>query len=129
MKKELAPYWNLSVTVLRGKFKHTYDYLSDPDLYVTLCLPTASACTLKTKTINNCKTPEWNETFHFHVSSLVKNVLEIKLYDSDLVLDDKCSIILFDISTLKLNQNETKEFITDDKLLDKLWVEFDMTER
>ncbi|KAF5891465.1 cytosolic phospholipase A2 zeta-like, partial [Clarias magur] len=102
--------------------------VSDPDLYVTLNLPTASACTLKTKTINNCKTPEWNETFHFRVSSLVKNVLEIKLYDSDLVWDDKCSIILFDISTLKLNQKETKEFITDDKLLDKLWVEFDMTE-
>ncbi|KAF5891462.1 cytosolic phospholipase A2 zeta-like, partial [Clarias magur] len=45
---------------------------SDPDLYVTLNLPTASDCTLQTKTINDCKTPEWNETFHFRVSSLAK---------------------------------------------------------
>ncbi|KAM9465847.1 cytosolic phospholipase A2 zeta-like [Clarias gariepinus] len=128
MKKELAPHWNLTVTVLRGHFEHTYDYLSQPDLYVTLHLPTASACTLRTRTINNCKTPEWNETFHFRVYSQAKNVLELNLYDNDLVLDDKGASILFDISTLNLGQKETKEFITDDKLKDKLWVEFEMTE-
>ncbi|KAM9466377.1 cytosolic phospholipase A2 zeta-like [Clarias gariepinus] len=128
-KKGPTQFWNLSVTVLRGTFEHVYDLCSDPDLYVTLKLPTVSdCCTVRTKTINDCKTPEWNETFHFHVCSLVENIMEIKLYDSDLVVDEKCAEIKFDISTLKLGQKETKEFITDDKLMDKLWLEFEITE-
>ncbi|KAB5562008.1 hypothetical protein PHYPO_G00013030 [Pangasianodon hypophthalmus] len=128
MKKELAPHWNLSVTVLRGKFQRSHDYFSQPDLYVTLHLPTASACTLRTRTINNSKTPEWNETFHFRAYSQAKNILELNLYDADVVEDDKCTAILFDISTLKLGQKETKVFITDDTMKDMLWVEFEMTE-
>ncbi|KAF5891469.1 cytosolic phospholipase A2 zeta-like, partial [Clarias magur] len=124
-----TPFWNLSVTVLRGTFEHIYDYFSDPDLYVTLHLPTASdCCTVRTKTITDCKTPEWNETFHFRVFSLITNILEIQLYDSDLVVDEKSTKIQLDISTLKLGQKETKEFITDDKLMDKLWLELELTE-
>lgn len=38
------------------------------------------------------------------------------MYDEDVVKDDKCTSILFDISTLKLGQKETKVFITDDKV-------------
>ncbi|KAI5622828.1 cytosolic phospholipase A2 zeta-like isoform X2, partial [Silurus asotus] len=102
--------------------------VSKPDLYVTLRLPTASACTLRTRTINNSQTPDWNETFHFRAYSQAKNILEITLYDSDVVLDDKCTSILFDISTLKLGQKLTKDFITDDKVNDKLWLEFELTE-
>ncbi|MCJ8736579.1 hypothetical protein PDJAM_G00014110 [Pangasius djambal] len=128
MQKEEAPHWNLSVTVLRGKFRHSYDVFSLPDLYVTLCLPTASACTLRTRTMHNCKTPEWNETFFFRTYSQVKNILELNLYDEDLVKDEECTRILFDISTLTLGQKEKKVFITDDKLKDELWVEFELTE-
>ncbi|KAM9466380.1 cytosolic phospholipase A2 delta-like [Clarias gariepinus] len=126
--KEEAPYWNLSVTVLRGRFRHSYDLFSLPDLYVTLRLPTASACTLRTRTIDNCKTPEWNETFFFRAYSQVKNILELNLYDEDFVKDELCTSILLDISTLKLGQKEKKVFITDDKLKDELWVEFELTE-
>ncbi|KAF4084374.1 hypothetical protein AMELA_G00127940 [Ameiurus melas] len=102
--------------------------VSPPDLYVILRLPTASACTLRTRTINNSGTPEWNETFHFHAISQAKNILEIHLYDKDIRMYDKCASILFDISTLKLGQKETKAFITDDEMKDKLWVEFEITE-
>ncbi|KAG7328602.1 hypothetical protein KOW79_008546 [Hemibagrus wyckioides] len=128
MTKELAPQWDLSVTVLRGNFQHSYDYFSEPDLYVTLRLPTASACTRRTRMINNNKTPEWNETFHFRAYSHVKNVLELNLYDGDTVVDDQCASFLFDISTLKVGQKETKVLITDEEKKDKLWVEFEMTE-
>ncbi|KAM9466381.1 cytosolic phospholipase A2 delta-like [Clarias gariepinus] len=107
---------------------HMTSVFSWPDLYVTLHLPTASVCTLRTRTINNCKTPEWNETFCFHVYSQAKNILELNLYDEDLVKDELCTSILLDISTLKLGQKETKVFITDDKRKDKLWVEFEITE-
>ncbi|GAA6111503.1 cytosolic phospholipase A2 zeta-like isoform X1, partial [Tachysurus ichikawai] len=87
---------------------------SPPDLYVTLRLPTASACTLRTKIINDSSSPEWNETFIFRTNSQVKNILELNLYDGDIVWDEECASILFDISTLQLGQKETKVFITDD---------------
>ncbi|KAF5885046.1 cytosolic phospholipase A2 zeta-like, partial [Clarias magur] len=113
---------------VKEKFTTVPNAVSMPDLYVTLHLPTASACTLKTRTINNCKTPEWNETFYFHGYSQIKNVLELNLYDEDLVNDVLCTSILVDISILKVGQRETKVFITDDKLKDKLWLEFEITE-
>ncbi|XP_053365743.1 cytosolic phospholipase A2 zeta-like [Clarias gariepinus] len=126
--KAEGPHWNLSVTILRGEFQHSYDLFSLPDLYVTLHLPTASACILRTRTIKNCKTPEWTETFCFRAYSQVKNILELNLYDEDLIKDELCTSILFDISALKLGQKEKKMFITDDKLKDELWVEFELTE-
>ncbi|XP_046710909.1 cytosolic phospholipase A2 zeta-like [Silurus meridionalis] len=128
MQRKQAPYWNLSVTVLQGKFRHSYDLFSLPDLYVTLSLPTASVCTMRTRTIQNSKTPTWNETFIFHPFSQVKNILELNIFDEDLVKDEECTSILFDISTLTLGQKETKVFITDKKLKDELWVEFELTE-
>ncbi|GAA6111506.1 cytosolic phospholipase A2 zeta-like isoform X1, partial [Tachysurus ichikawai] len=57
------------------------------------------------------------------------NILELNLYDGDIVWDEECASILFDISTLQLGQKETKVFITDDTKKDKLWVEFELTER
>ncbi|KAL7873683.1 hypothetical protein AOLI_G00127540 [Acnodon oligacanthus] len=138
MKKEVVPHWNLSVKVLRGKFRYSHDYLSESDLYVTLRLPTASARTLRTRCIPNNNKPQWNETFHFRVHGQVKNILELNVYDQDVLKDDLCTSILFDISNLTLGQKETKVFITDDKAQqdvpesektkDELWVEFEITE-
>uniref|UniRef100_A0AAR2LI05 Phospholipase A2 n=1 Tax=Pygocentrus nattereri TaxID=42514 RepID=A0AAR2LI05_PYGNA len=71
-QKEVVPHWNLSVKVLRGKFRYSHDYLSESDLYVTLRLPTASARTLRTRCIPNNNKPQWNETFHFRVHGQVK---------------------------------------------------------
>ncbi|XP_026880389.2 cytosolic phospholipase A2 zeta isoform X1 [Electrophorus electricus] len=126
--KELMSHWKLSVKVLKGKFHHSHDILSESDLYVTLHLPTASACTLRTTCIPNSSTPEWNETFHFRVHSQVKNILEINVYDKDLIQDDLCTTILFDIASLKPGQKETKVFFTNEKTKDELWVEFEITE-
>ncbi|XP_072546716.1 cytosolic phospholipase A2 zeta [Salminus brasiliensis] len=138
MKREVVPHWNLSVKVLRGKFRYSRDYLSQSDLYVTLHLPTASARTLRTRCIPNNNTPEWNENFHFRVHSQVKNILELNVYDQDMLRDDRCTSILFDISNLTLGQKETKVFITDDKgeqdeleserTKDELCVELEITE-
>uniref|UniRef100_A0A3B1JPJ7 Phospholipase A2 n=2 Tax=Astyanax mexicanus TaxID=7994 RepID=A0A3B1JPJ7_ASTMX len=138
MKTELVPHWYLSVKVLRGQFHHSHDYMSESDLYVTLHLPTASTRTLRTKCVPNSNTPEWNDNFHFRVPSQVKNILELNIYDQDILKDDLCTSILFDISNLTLGEKETKVFITDDKgkqdvlksekTKDELWVEFEVTE-
>uniref|UniRef100_A0A672S741 C2 domain-containing protein n=1 Tax=Sinocyclocheilus grahami TaxID=75366 RepID=A0A672S741_SINGR len=66
-QKEFMPYWNLSVTVLQGKFSRSYDLLSKCDCYVVLKLPTACACCHRTKTVKNSDAPKWNETFRFRV--------------------------------------------------------------
>ncbi|KAK3537437.1 hypothetical protein QTP70_009974 [Hemibagrus guttatus] len=79
--------------------------VSQSDLYVTLSMPTASIHTMRTKSIPNCNSPEWNETFHFRVNSHVKLIKR----------DDLCISLFFDISTLTLNKKETKVFITDEK--------------
>ncbi|KAB5562006.1 hypothetical protein PHYPO_G00013010 [Pangasianodon hypophthalmus] len=128
MKREVAPCWDLSVTVLRAKCSHSHDYFSQSDLYVTLCMPTASVHTVSTKSIPNCNAPEWNETFHFRVNSHVKNILELNVYDEDLRQDDLCTRLFFDISTLTPGKKETKVFITDENKKDELWVDFEITE-
>ncbi|TSU37063.1 Cytosolic phospholipase A2 beta [Bagarius yarrelli] len=101
--------------LVNASFKEFKEPVSKPDLYVTLHLPTACACTMKTKIIRNSKTPEWNETFHFHVYSQLKNILEINMYDRDPLKDEKCANILFDISTLTPGWKETKVFVMDDE--------------
>ncbi|KAK2843738.1 hypothetical protein Q7C36_011953 [Tachysurus vachellii] len=128
MKKEVAPCWDLAVTVLRAKFSSSLDYFSQSDLYVILRMPTASVATVRTKSIPNSNSPEWNETFHFRVNSHVKNILELDVYDEDLRKDDLCVRLFFDISNLTLGKKETKVFITDEKKKDELWVDFEITE-
>ncbi|XP_067310717.1 cytosolic phospholipase A2 zeta [Pseudorasbora parva] len=125
LKREVKPYWNLSVKVLRAKINRSLDYVSASDCYVILNLPTASARTNRTKTIPNSDKPEWNETFNFRVHSNVKNILEILIYDEDpFMRDDQIATIFFDINNLTPGKKETKCFIINDATKDELWVEF-----
>ncbi|XP_063047278.1 cytosolic phospholipase A2 zeta [Engraulis encrasicolus] len=124
---EVVPYWKLAVTVLRAELNHSYDYLSASDCYVILKLPTSSARSHRTKTVSNSSRPEWSETFHFRIQSHIKNVLELQVYDEDpFNPDDLCSVILFDVSNLKLAEKQTQMFVLNHTTKDKLWVEFEM---
>ncbi|KAL2083395.1 hypothetical protein ACEWY4_021168 [Coilia grayii] len=126
---ENVHYWNLSVTVLRAKIKNSFDYWSESDCYVILKLPTASAHSYRTKTVDNSNNPEWNETFHFRIQSNVKHVLEIQMYDEDtLARDDLCAILFYDISHIKVGQQLMKKFILNEKTGDELWLEFKLVE-
>ncbi|RXN38789.1 cytosolic phospholipase A2 zeta-like protein [Labeo rohita] len=128
LKKEVKPYWNLSVKVLYAKLHQNYDYWSASDCYVILNLPTASARTNRTKTISNNNNPVWNETFTFRAHSNIKNILEIMMYDEDpFMRDNLCATILFDISNLPHGKKETKCFKINDQNKDELWVEFEIT--
>ncbi|XP_055028389.2 cytosolic phospholipase A2 zeta [Misgurnus anguillicaudatus] len=127
LKKEVKPYWNLSVKVLNGNIKMECDYLSKADCYVILNLPTASARTYRTKTIDNSNTPVWNETFYFRLQSNVKNVLEFQVYDNDPYMrDNHIATVLFDINNLT-PEKEKKCFILNYTTKDELWVEFEVT--
>ncbi|XP_077352328.1 cytosolic phospholipase A2 beta [Festucalex cinctus] len=125
--KEVVSYWKLNVTIIKAKTHYSNDYLSAPDYYVTLRLPTATASAFNTKTVANNYNPEWNETFTFRVPSHLKNILEITLHDEDPILqDDLISTILFDLSTLTLGKKETMAFTLHPKTTDHILIQFEM---
>ncbi|XP_072288349.1 cytosolic phospholipase A2 beta-like [Eucyclogobius newberryi] len=124
---ESVSYWTLNVTVLRATTQTSEDYWSASDLYVTLTLPTATATSRRTRTINNNNCPEWNEGFNFRVPVQTKNILEIRLYDEDLLSrDDLVSTVLLDLSTLELDTKLSKSFIIGPEAKFVLELEFEL---
>ncbi|KAM4690402.1 cytosolic phospholipase A2 zeta-like [Rhinophrynus dorsalis] len=125
-RKEVHPYYNLRVTVLRARNIHGADLLSKADCYVQLRLPTASACPSRTAVIHNSSDPEWNETFHYRIHGAIKNILELTLYDRDIVIDDELSSVVFDIGNIKPGQIMKRVFKLKSK--EVLEVEFQLEE-
>ncbi|XP_052037425.1 cytosolic phospholipase A2 zeta [Apodemus sylvaticus] len=109
-QQETHPYYDLQLKVLRARNIQHVDKWSKADCYVQLWLPTASFSPTQTKTVVNCSDPEWNENFHFQLHGAVKNILELALYDKDVLDSDKVFSVLFDLSTLQLGQPCTKKF-------------------
>ncbi|KAE8587586.1 hypothetical protein XENTR_v10022027 [Xenopus tropicalis] len=123
-RKEVHPYYNLSVTVLGAKNIHGADLLSKADCYVQLRLPTASPLASRTAVVYNSSDPEWNETFKYRIHGAVKNILELTLYDRDVVLDDKLSSVVFDIGHIKPGHSSKRVFKLGPK--ESLEVEFSL---
>ncbi|NWV87429.1 PA24E phospholipase, partial [Machaerirhynchus nigripectus] len=115
----------LTVRVIRARNIHQADVLSHTDCYVSLWLPTASNEKFQTKAIKNCKDPVWNETFYFRIQSQVKNVLELALYDKDVVTqDDHLFTVYFDIAKLSLGEEVFMHFKCDSQRQEELEVGF-----
>ncbi|KAM4662825.1 cytosolic phospholipase A2 zeta isoform 2-T2 [Discoglossus pictus] len=127
-RREFHPYYNLSVKVLRARNVHGADLLSKADCYVQLHLPTASPVASRTKVIYNSSDPEWNETFHYRIHGAVKNMLELTLYDRDVVIDDELSTVLFDVGNIKPGRVTRRVFNLDPKDKEVLEVEFSLKE-
>uniref|UniRef100_B7ZCM9 Phospholipase A2 n=1 Tax=Mus musculus TaxID=10090 RepID=B7ZCM9_MOUSE len=93
----------LTVRVLRASGLPSKDLVTSSDCYVTLNLPTASSHTLQTRTVKNSRNPVWNQNFHFRIHRQLKNVMELKVFDHDLVTrDDPVLSVLFDVGTLQI---------------------------
>uniref|UniRef100_A0A803SMZ3 Phospholipase A2 n=1 Tax=Anolis carolinensis TaxID=28377 RepID=A0A803SMZ3_ANOCA len=90
-----------TVKILRARNIKGTDLLSKADCYVELRLPTASPITRRTKVIDNCSDPEWNETFHFKIHNAVKNTLVLALFDEDVLVSDELTSLVFDVTGLK----------------------------
>ncbi|XP_010131935.1 PREDICTED: cytosolic phospholipase A2 epsilon-like [Buceros rhinoceros silvestris] len=122
---ESSPCSLLTVRVIRARNLHQTDVLSQSDCYVSLWLPTASTNKFQTKTIKNCKDPVWNETFYFRIQSQVKNVLELALYDKDVVTqDDHLFTVYFDTAKLSLGEQVFMHFKRDSQRQEELDVVF-----
>uniref|UniRef100_A0A8D0G9S7 Phospholipase A2 n=1 Tax=Sphenodon punctatus TaxID=8508 RepID=A0A8D0G9S7_SPHPU len=90
-----------TVKVLRARNIKGTDLLSKADCYVELQLPTASPVTSRTQVVDNCSDPEWNETFHYRIHTAVKNILELTLFDKDVLISDELTSIVFDVGGIK----------------------------
>ncbi|XP_073433956.1 cytosolic phospholipase A2 zeta isoform X1 [Dendrobates tinctorius] len=127
-RKEIHPYYNLSVTVLRARNIKGVDMLSEADCYVELRLPTASPLPNRTKVVYNSSDPEWNETFNYRIHSAVKNILELTLYDRDLMVDDELSSVVFDVGNIKPGKTTRRVFKLNPKDKEVLEIEFHIKE-
>ncbi|XP_006158715.1 cytosolic phospholipase A2 zeta [Tupaia chinensis] len=123
-RQETHPYYDLQVKVLRARNIRGTDLLSKADCYVQLWLPTASPSPAQTRTVANCSDPEWNETFCYQIHGAVKNVLELTLYDKDVLSSDQLSSLLFDLRSLKPGQPHRHTFLLNHQDSQELQVEF-----
>ncbi|XP_075399109.1 cytosolic phospholipase A2 beta-like [Tenrec ecaudatus] len=88
------------------------DVVTHRDFYVTLWLPTACNHRLQTRTVNNCRNPVWNQSFHFRVHRQIKNMVELKVFDQDLLTsDDPVLSVLFDVGTLLPGEFRRQSFL------------------
>ncbi|MEE6512323.1 hypothetical protein FKM82_019279 [Ascaphus truei] len=103
--------------------------VSKADCYVQLRLPTASPLASRTGVVYNCSDPEWNETFHYRIHGAIKNILELTLYDRDVMLDDQLSSVVFDVGNIKPGRITKRVFQLNPKEKEVLEVEFSIEER
>ncbi|XP_034516993.1 cytosolic phospholipase A2 zeta isoform X2 [Ailuropoda melanoleuca] len=122
--RETHPYYDLQVKVLRARNIQGTDLLSKADCYVQLCLPTASSRPTRTRMVANCSDPKWDETFHYQIHGAVKNVLELTLYDKDVLDSDQLSLLLFDLRSLQPGQPYRHTFLLNHQDSQELQVEF-----
>ncbi|XP_045143996.1 cytosolic phospholipase A2 beta isoform X2 [Echinops telfairi] len=115
----------LTIRVLQAHSLPARDLVTHSDFYVTLWLPTACSHRLQTRTVKNCRSPVWNQSFHFRVHSQIKNVVELKVFDQDLLTsDDPVLSVLFDAGTLLPGEFRRQSFSLSPQGEERLDVEF-----
>nr|XP_058149971.1 cytosolic phospholipase A2 beta isoform X3 [Dasypus novemcinctus] len=126
MEKAKVPGTSLlTIRILRAHDLPSRDLVTPPDCYVTLWLPSASSCRLQTRTVKNSRSPVWNQTFHFRIHSQLKNVVELKVFDQDLLTkDDPVLSVLFDAGALQAGEFRRESFSLSPQSKERLEVEF-----
>ncbi|XP_051833099.1 cytosolic phospholipase A2 zeta isoform X2 [Antechinus flavipes] len=123
-QREIYPHYDLRVKVVRARNIKSTDLLSKADCFVEVLLPTSSPLASRTKVVPNCSHPEWNETFHFQIHKAVKNILELTLYDEDVLQNDQLASVMFDLGGLEPGQSHSHTFLLNPKDKEELQVEF-----
>ncbi|XP_076983660.1 cytosolic phospholipase A2 beta [Tamandua tetradactyla] len=115
----------LTIRILQAHGLPSKDLVTPSDCYVTLWLPTASSHRFQTRTIRNCRSPVWNQSFHFRIHRQLKNVVELKVFDQDLLTkDDPVLSVLFDAGTLRDGEFRRESFSLSPQSEEWLEVEF-----
>ncbi|XP_047592796.1 cytosolic phospholipase A2 beta isoform X4 [Lutra lutra] len=115
----------LTVRVLQAHGLPSKDLVTPSDCYVSLWLPTASSHRLQTRTVKNSRNPIWNQSFRFRIHSQLKNVLQLQVFDQDLLTsDDPMLSVLFDLGTLQAGDFRRESFSLNPQGEERLEVEF-----
>ncbi|XP_045863096.1 cytosolic phospholipase A2 beta isoform X1 [Meles meles] len=115
----------LTVRVLQAHGLPSKDLVTPSDCYVSLWLPTASSHRLQTRTVKNSRNPIWNQSFRFRIHSQLKNVLQLQVFDEDLLTsDDPMLSVLFDLGTLQAGDFRRESFSLNPQGEERLEVEF-----
>ncbi|XP_066133068.1 cytosolic phospholipase A2 beta [Saccopteryx bilineata] len=115
----------LTIRVLQARGLPSKDLVTPSDCYVTLWLPTASSHRLRTRTVKNSRNPIWNQSFRFRIHSQLKNVLQLQVFDQDLLTsDDPVLSVLFDVGTLRVGEFRHERFPQSPQGEKQLEVEF-----
>ncbi|XP_072818725.1 cytosolic phospholipase A2 beta isoform X2 [Vicugna pacos] len=115
----------LTIRVLQARGLPSKDLVTPSDCYVTLWLPTASSHQLQTRTVKNSRNPIWNQSFHFRIHSQLKNIVQLKVFDQDLLTkDDTLLSVLFDVGTLQTGESRHETFSLNPQGKEQLEVEF-----
>nr|XP_015092651.1 cytosolic phospholipase A2 beta isoform X2 [Vicugna pacos] len=115
----------LTIRVLQARGLPSKDLVTPSDCYVTLWLPTASSHQLQTRTVKNNRNPIWNQSFHFRIHSQLKNIVQLKVFDQDLLTkDDTLLSVLFDVGTLRMGESRHETFSLNPQGKEQLEVEF-----
>ncbi|CAG0886325.1 unnamed protein product [Cyprideis torosa] len=85
------------------------DFLDTPDPYILLNIPGTPNTRKRTKHINNCTSPVWNQEFSFYIDQEANPILEITLMDANVKFDQIIGSETIPIKTLALN--ETKKHL------------------
>ncbi|XP_023613275.1 cytosolic phospholipase A2 beta isoform X6 [Myotis lucifugus] len=102
----------LTIRVLQAHGLPSKDLVTPPDCYVTLWLPTASSHRLQTRTVNNSRNPIWNQSFRFRIHRQLKNVVQLQVFDQDLLTsDDPVLSVLYDVGTLRVGEFRHERFL------------------
>eukprot|EP00069_Balaena_mysticetus_P015160 bmy_09149T0 len=101
----------LTVHVLQAHDLPSKDLVTPSDCYMTLWLPSASSQQLQTRMVKNSRNPIWNQSFHFRIHSQLKNIVQLKVFDQDLLTkDDPLLSVLFDVGTLRAGESRRESF-------------------
>nr|XP_025740009.1 cytosolic phospholipase A2 beta isoform X1 [Callorhinus ursinus] len=115
----------LTIRVLQAHGLPSKDLVTPSDCYVSLWLPTASSHRLQTRTVKNSRNPVWNQSFRFRIHSQLKNVLQLQVFDQDLLTsDDPMLSVLFDLGTLQAGDFRRESFSLNPQGEERLEVEF-----
>ncbi|XP_068405950.1 cytosolic phospholipase A2 beta isoform X3 [Eschrichtius robustus] len=75
--------------------------------------------------VKNSRNPIWNQSFHFRIHSQLKNIVQLKVFDQDLLTkDDPLLSVLFDVGTLRAGESRRESFSLNPQGREQLEVEF-----
>ncbi|XP_016067822.1 PREDICTED: cytosolic phospholipase A2 beta isoform X2 [Miniopterus natalensis] len=115
----------LTIRVLQARGLPSKDLVTPSDCYVTLWLPTASSHRLQTRTVKNSRNPIWNQSFRFRIHNQLKNVVQLQVFDQDLLTsDDPVLSVLYDVGTLRIGEFRRESFPQSPQGEEQLEVEF-----